>query len=282
MTYRERREAERGFLDAFWGQSTEMRALRTGVESAASLNCPLLVVGESGTGKEVVARQLHEQRVRALGLTEAEAPFVSVNAGALPESLAESILFGHERGAFTSARDLQLGKFELAHKGTLFIDEMQSLALPTQVKLLRVIQEKAFDRLGGRKTLPVECRLVFASNVPLELLVERRLFRRDLYYRLNVFPLYLTALRHRPEDLSALVRAFLLRLRAEHGFAAREVSDEALAVLRAHEWPGNLRELEHCLFFAAHRSGATIEPASLPGTLTGRTAGYLKFGKWDI
>ncbi|MBS1984416.1 MAG: sigma-54-dependent Fis family transcriptional regulator [Bdellovibrionales bacterium] len=266
----------------FWGKGKFSMDLLQSLQLAASNDLNVLIVGETGTGKELVARHLHQIRRRRKGLTDTEAPFTTVNCAAIPEALAESILFGHERGAFTSARDRQLGKFELARRGTLFLDEIQSLSLTTQSKLLRVLQHRQFERLGAQRAQSVECQIVTASNVPLEILLDRKTFRRDLFYRLNICPLYLHSLRARRDEFEVIVPALLQRLCKEHRLGDRSLSPEAFRCLQAYDWPGNFRQLEHALIFAALRSKTVIELAHLPNFLTGQLKRYLEEGVWDV
>jgi transcriptional regulator with GAF, ATPase, and Fis domain len=263
----------------FWGLGPATQDIRDQIKIAARRNLSVLIVGETGTGKEVVAREIHEQRCPP---KHNQQPFLPVNCGAVPESLAESMLFGHERGAFTSARDRQYGKFELAEQGTLFLDEIQNLSQSVQVKLLRVLQAREFERIGGKDTVPVDCQIICASNVPLELLIERGLFRKDLYYRLNACPIYIPALRQRREDLPLLISGLLSKLGAEDQSAPLDISPEAFEVLLNYSWPGNLRELEHALLFASLRAQHCIKLADLPPALNGRLSGYLGAGDWSI
>lgn len=273
-----------GRWDWFWGLSPAMTRLRCEVDALKNTQHDLnvLIVGETGTGKECISQILHEKRKAELSVDESAAPFVALNSGAIPESLAESILFGHERGAFTSARERQYGKFEMARRGTLFLDEIQNLSLGTQAKLLRVLQSKQFDRLGAKKSQPIECQVIAASNVPLELLVEKQSFRKDLYYRLNICPLYLPALRHRKEDLPALIRGLLAKLSDSHSLRSLDVSSDAFDILLAYDWPGNIRELEYALLYAGMRAKDIIRPEDLPASLTGELAQYLRDGAWMI
>lgn len=270
--------------DWFWGMSPAMSRLKEEIALMRSTDkdLNLLIVGETGTGKECIAKILHQKRKTECSLADPEAPFVALNSGAIPESLAESILFGHERGAFTSARERQYGKFEIARKGSLFLDEIQSLSLATQAKLLRVLQTKEFDRLGAKQSQPLECQIVAASNIPLELLVEQKRFRKDLYYRLNVYPLYLPALRHRKEDLPALIRGLLAKVRQSHNVRAEDISPDAYEILLNYNWPGNIRELEFALVYAGLRAQERIEATHLPATLTGKLAAYLSEGVWTL
>ena len=270
-------------LDPFWGLSPAMAKVRDDIQIASRHDIHTLVIGETGTGKELVAKELHQRRRERLGLSEAECPFVAVNSGAVPEGLAESILFGHERGAFTSARDRQLGKFELASKGTLFLDEIQSLTLATQIKLLRVVQSGDLDRLGSKAPSKMSCQVVAATNIPLEFLIERKIFRSDLYFRLNISPIYLPALRHRLEDLPLLIKTTLQRIRSNYSaLRAHEISSNAFELLLSHSWPGNIRELEHALLYAAFRCDEVIDIEHLPGSLTGKLESYLSTGSWSL
>ncbi|HVJ65526.1 MAG TPA: sigma 54-interacting transcriptional regulator [Bdellovibrionota bacterium] len=265
----------------FEGRGRLSETLWRDVELAASTNINVLIIGETGTGKEVVAKWIHAERRRLHGLGDDDAPFVPINCAALPENLVESILFGHERGAFTSARQVQRGKFEIAKKGSLFLDEIQNLNLEAQSKLLRVVQSREFERLGAQSTDNVQCQIITASNVPLELLIEKNQFRKDLYYRLNICPIYLPALRARADDVPGLVQHYLTQICAQHGLPPKDIDDAAFALLREHSWPGNLRELEHGLLYASLRAKDNVIRASdLPATLTGEISEYLKTGTW--
>jgi DNA-binding NtrC family response regulator len=225
-------------------RNTRMQAvLRTAEKAAASL-IPVLVEGESGVGKELIARAIHgsgERRAK---------PFVAVNCGAIPDNLVESMLFGHEKGAFTGATDRHVGKFVEASGGTLFLDEIGELPPAAQVKLLRAIQEGQVDPVGGKKPIKVDVRIISATNRNLIADVKTGRFREDLFYRLHVFPITVPPLRERPEDIADLVRHFLIRFAAEEGKRIRAVTGEALAVLNAHPWPGNVRQLENAVFRA--------------------------------
>ena len=199
----------------------------------------VLITGESGTGKELVARCIHQHSLRAKG------PFLAVNCAAIPENLIESELFGHEKGAFTGATNQKPGKFELCDGGTIFLDEIGDMSLPTQTKVLRAIQEGEIQRVGGTSTLKVSVRLVAATNKDLEAMVASRQFREDLYYRLNVFRIRLPALRHRKGDVPLLVDYMLQRQAAAKKLKPKRLSDEARDALLAYDWPGNVRELEN-------------------------------------
>jgi two-component system NtrC family response regulator len=238
-------------------------ALSTAARAAAS-RATVLVRGESGTGKELMARALHLASPRARG------PFVSVNVGALPETLVESELFGHERGAFTGADRERRGRFELADGGTLLLDEIGDLPVGAQVKLLRVLQEQAFERLGGTRTLHVDVRVIAATHRDLEALVRAGAFREDLYYRLNVVAVHLPALRERREDIPALAAQFLERFAKERGGPPRAFSREAMDALVRHDYPGNVRELENIVQRAVVLSRDTlITTSDLPPVLAG-------------
>ncbi|MDJ0666388.1 MAG: sigma 54-interacting transcriptional regulator [Desulfobacterales bacterium] len=223
------------------GNSNKMREVFQMVSQVCKSNATVLVRGESGTGKELVANSVHYNSNRA------QAPFVKVNCAAIPVNLIESELFGHEKGAFTGAIKQKLGKFELAHKGTLFLDEIGSIGLDVQVNLLRVLQEKEFERVGGQKTIKSDVRIIAATNKNLEQAVEEGTFRGDLYYRLNVFPIYLPPLRERKTDILLLADHFLERYAKENRKDIRRFSTPAIDMLMAYHWPGNVRELENCI-----------------------------------
>lgn len=219
------------------------RVIRLGERSAKSA-IPVLLEGESGVGKEVIARAIQ-------GCSDRRGkPFVTVNCGALPSNLVESILFGHEKGSFTGALERHIGKFTEANHGTLFLDEIGELPLDAQVKLLRAIQEGEIDPVGGKKAMKVDIRIISATNQNLIELVKQGRFREDLYYRLNVFPIGIPPLRNRREDIPDLARRFLARFAAEEGRSIRSVSAEAMALLTSYPWPGNVRQLENALFRA--------------------------------
>ncbi|MFM8750184.1 sigma-54-dependent transcriptional regulator [Rhabdaerophilum sp.] len=243
-----RRLSKRGsgalqFSDLASSSPDMTRAIRLG-ERAAKSGIPVLLEGESGVGKEVFARALQGASDRR------GKPFVTVNCGAIPANLVESILFGHEKGAFTGATEKHLGKFVEASGGTLFLDEVSELPLDAQVKLLRAIQEGEVDPVGGRKTMKVDIRLVSASNRDLLDCVRQGRFREDLYYRLNVFPIAIPPLRNRREDIPTLVRRFIARFSAEEGRTIRGISAEAMQLLQSFHWPGNVRQLENAMFRA--------------------------------
>ena len=225
--------------DTMIGSSAGMRRVRELIEQAAASDSRILVLGENGTGKELVAREVHRRSRRA------EGPFVEVNCAALPEPLIESELFGHEKGAFTSAVARRRGKLELAHRGTIFLDEIADMSLVTQAKVLRVLQEMRFERVGGEETLEVDVRVIAATNRDIEGLVRERKFREDLYFRVNVVPIRVPALRERLDDLPELVAYFLERFRRPSEESSRRIGDEGMARLAAYGWPGNVRELKN-------------------------------------
>ncbi len=223
------------------GTSQALERVLKQARSVAATSATVLVTGENGTGKEMLARALHQESPRASG------PFVAVSCAALPETLIESELFGHEKGAFTSATQTRKGRFELANGGTLFLDEVADLSAGVQVKLLRVLQERQFERVGGVKTLTVDIRLIAASNRDLEKEVEEGRFRQDLFYRLNVVPLVLPPLRQRQDDIPFLAAHFASKSAQRYGQPTPELEPALIDVLHEYEWPGNVRELENLI-----------------------------------
>ena len=226
-------------FEGFIGSCSRMKELYRHIRKIANSSATVLLLGETGTGKELVARAVHDLSPRATG------PFVRVNCGALSESLLESELFGHIKGAFTNAIENRTGRFEAAHGGTIFLDEINSVSATLQVKLLRVLQEHEFERVGDSKTISVDCRILAATNRDLAEMVEKESFREDLYYRLNVLPIYVPALRDRREDIPDLVRFFINRYAIENQRIISSVSSEALSFLKSYLWPGNVRELQN-------------------------------------
>jgi len=236
------------------GESDVMKKLDQQVRSAAPSNSRVLITGENGSGKEIVARTLHRLSHRA------EQPFIDVNCAAIPEELIESELFGHRKGAFTGAIDERKGKFELADGGTLFLDEIGDMSLKTQAKVLRVLQEQTFQKVGGQQTISVDVRVIAATNKDLEAEIGGGSFRSDLYYRLNVIPIEVPPLRTRGDDIVQLAEYFLRRFAAESGAPRRKLSAGAAAKLRAYHWPGNVRELRNVIErLAILLQGETIE-----------------------
>src|SRR5579871_5609917 len=244
------------------GPSAKMRELQRQIAKVAPSNSTVLILGESGTGKELIARATHRNSLRASG------PFVAINCAALADTLLESELFGHEKGAFTGAVAQKKGKLELAEGGTVFLDEIGELAPPLQAKLLRVLQQREFERVGGTRTWKLNVRVIAATNRDLRAEVRRGAFREDLYHRLNVVALYVPALRERGEDIPALAAHFLERASARCRRRVTQIAPEALAYLRAYSWPGNVRELENAIERAVVLGdGETLLAEDLPETV---------------
>jgi DNA-binding NtrC family response regulator len=254
---------EHGTFGPMTGNSPEMRKIYHVIEQAAPTGASVLITGESGTGKELVAQTIHRLSPRA------SFPFVAINCAAIPETLLESEIFGHEKGAFTGAADRRPGCFELADRGTLFLDEIGEMTPPTQVKLLRVLQERRFRRLGGRTEQSVDVRVIAATNIdPLEA-VQKGKLREDLYYRLNVFAMRLPPLREHMEDLPLLVQAFISEFNERNQKSIAAVDHQAMRLLEQHAWPGNVRELRNVIERATIlSSGPFIEPRHLPPALS--------------
>ncbi len=223
------------------GQSEPMREVLARIHAVAGTDTTVLIEGESGTGKELVARTIHETSHRT------SAPFVAVSCAALPRDLMETELFGHEPGAFTGAAKRRIGRFEIAHGGTLFLDDVDDIPLDLQVKLVRVLQERSFERVGGEQPILINVRVIAATKKPLASLVRAGKFREDLYYRLNVVPLHIPPLRERPEDIPLLIDYFLEKLAIKVNRGKLSISPQAVGKLQCYHWPGNVRELEHIL-----------------------------------
>jgi DNA-binding NtrC family response regulator len=261
-----RRERDEGSarygIENIIGASGVLEEIKGVIRQIAPTKATVLIEGESGTGKELIARAIH-------GLSDRrKKPFVAVHCAALAESLLESELFGHEKGAFTGALKRRLGRFEVANGGTLFLDEISEMAAGTQVKLLRVLQEQEFERVGGSETVRVDVRLIAATNANLESLIARGRFREDLYYRLNVIRLKVPPLRDRKEDIPLLANAFLAEFDAENGKRVRGLTPEAMAAMESYEWPGNVRELRNCIEGLVVLSrGDMIRLSELPGKM---------------
>ena len=250
---------DRYSFDNIVGSSPEMQRVFKSIAQVAPSRATVLLTGESGTGKELVAAAIHHHSPRASG------PFVKLHCAALAESLLESELFGHERGAYTGADRRREGRFEHAHGGTLFLDEIGEISLSTQVKLLRVLQEREFERVGGTQTLHVDVRVIAATNRDLKEMVAQGRFREDLFYRLNVINLPLPPLRQRPSDIPPLAMHFLRHYATENGKAVTVISDAALLQIAGYSWPGNVRELENVIERAVVLcDGETVEPRHLP------------------
>jgi DNA-binding NtrC family response regulator len=257
---------QRASADDLVGGSAAMDELRRFIAQVAPYDVTILIRGESGTGKELVAHAIHGQSKRRRG------PFIPLDCAALPETLVESELFGHERGAFTGATQRRLGRFELAHGGTLFLDEIGNLPLSTQMKLLRVLEDRAITRLGGRGPIAIDVRIVAATHVNFEDALREGRFREDLYHRLNEFTIHVPPLRERAEDLGELVEHFLGRIGEELGKPVPGVTAEALEALRSYPWPGNVRELRNALKRAAVLAEGPVTLRDLPGEFRGRPA----------
>jgi DNA-binding NtrC family response regulator len=253
---------------ALIGSAPPMRRVFELIEKVSATDTPVLLLGESGTGKELVAREIHQRSARK------EGPFVTVNCAALAEGVLESELFGHEKGSFTGATGLKRGKFELAHGGTVFLDELGEISLSTQVKLLRFLQEREIERVGGDKVIKVDVRVLAATNRDLKAMIGASEFREDFFYRINVLSIELPPLRTRREDIPPLVEALLERHKQATGLAGA-ITDEALALFQIYEWPGNVRELENVLERAlvladvGEGGGRRIRPRDLPAEIRG-------------
>ncbi len=255
----QRQLSQSGTMGQMAGTSARMRQIFSLVEQVAPSKAAVLITGESGTGKELVARALHSLSPRANG------PFVALNCAAMPESLIESELFGHEKGAFTGAVERRAGCFELAQGGTLLLDEIGDMPLNTQAKLLRVLEDSRVRRLGGRTEMVVDVRVVASTNKNLPEAIRQSQFREDLYYRLNVFEIQLPPLRERLEDVPVVARVLLEELNKKHGTQVTEIAPEAMELLRQHRWPGNVRELRNALERAVILAGeGAVQTRHLP------------------
>ncbi|MCD6152665.1 MAG: sigma-54-dependent Fis family transcriptional regulator [Syntrophobacterales bacterium] len=223
------------------GKSKLITELKEMIQIIAPTNAWILIMGENGTGKELVARSIHRQSRRA------QKPFVEVNCAAIPEELIESELFGHEKGSFTGATQKKRGKFDLANEGTIFLDEVADMSLKAQAKILRILQEKKFERVGGTKFIDTDVRVLAATNKDLELEMEEGRFRQDLYYRLHVIPLVVPPLRSRKKDIPFLIEPFINEFCLKEGISKKSITDEALDIFMQHDWPGNVRELKNII-----------------------------------
>ena len=263
---RSRHDGKRPAGGAFIGASSDSEIVRKLIAQVAPTLATVLITGESGTGKEVVARQIHEQSGRT-------GPFVAVNCGAIPENLLESELFGHERGAFTGAVAAREGRFEQAKGGTFFLDEIGDMPALMQVKLLRVLEERVVERVGGNTSIPVDVRLIAATHRDLPQRIAAGDFREDLYYRLSVFPIEITPLSQRPEDISLLVDEFVQRVNSEKGVSVC-IADDALDELKNYSWPGNVRELANLVErLAVIKPNGKVIARDLPWPIVQRDAG---------
>ncbi|MDO9169334.1 MAG: sigma-54 dependent transcriptional regulator [Methylobacter sp.] len=258
FTVREKSDRRSSSVERLKGKSQAIVGIRKLIDQVAESDATVLILGESGTGKEVVARALHDASFRR------EKPFVPINCGAIPGELLESELFGHEKGSFTGALSARQGRFEMAEGGTLFLDEIGDMPLAMQVKLLRILQERTFERVGSNKTLHCDVRIIAATHRFLEDEIKENRFREDLFYRLNVFPIEIPALKHRAEDIPLLVNDLIARMEASNRGSVR-LSNAALAVLMLYEWPGNVRELANLIErLAIINPKGLVEAADLP------------------
>ncbi|MFH1226989.1 MAG: sigma-54 dependent transcriptional regulator [Planctomycetota bacterium] len=239
VRYRRMQDADRPKV--LIGQSQAMRDVLKLIDKLSNNDATALIIGESGTGKELVANAIHNASDRR------EGPFVAVNCVAIPKDLIESELFGHEKGSFTSAMNRRLGKFEIAHRGTIFLDELSALPLELQGKLLRVLQERVIERVGGMRPLPIDVRIIAATNIDLRELIKKGLFREDLYYRINVVPVVVPPLRQRCEDIPLLVQHFLDIYNKQFHRQINKISPKIMGYLKDYHWPGNIRELENVI-----------------------------------
>lgn len=245
------------------GNSPVMRDLSAMIDRISGTNCSVLLTGGTGTGKELIARAIHERSCRTTG------PFVDINCSAIPDTLIEAELFGHQRGTFTGAHETRRGLFEEASGGTLFLDEIDALNLPAQAKLLRVLQERQIRRVGGRENIPIDVRIISATNRNIHAAVSEGSFRNDLFFRLSVIPLHAPPLRERGDDIKLLMNYFLRRAKEINGSELPgSFSDEAVHLLMSYDWPGNVRQLENVVEYAVTMaSGEEIEPEDLPGEI---------------
>ncbi len=266
--FEQQETAENGSVDRIVGRSPSMQEVYKAIGRVALLDVTVLIVGESGTGKELVARALYQHSHRK------DRPFLAINCAAIPESLLESELFGHELGAFTGADRRRIGKFEQAHQGTIFLDEIGDMALSTQAKMLRLLQEQRFERLGGNETIQTDVRVIAATNHDLEAAVSAGRFRQDLLYRLNGFTIHLPPLRERIDDLPLLVDHFLKIFNRDLNRQVRSVAPETMRLLEAYPWPGNVRELQSTIRYAmVHAAGEVLTADCLPESLRDWTSG---------
>ncbi|MFI3305342.1 MAG: sigma 54-interacting transcriptional regulator [Rikenellaceae bacterium] len=259
------------------GSSRQMNDIQSLIKSVASTDATVLIRGESGVGKELVADAIHQNSNRK------DKPFIKVNCASLPDTLIESELFGHEKGSFTGASSRRIGRFEAANGGTIFLDELGDIPASTQIKLLRVLQEREIERLGSTQTIKVDVRVVAATNRNLERMIQEGDFREDLYYRLNVFPLYIPALRERLSDVPILANHFIDKFNARYGKRIKRITSAAIDILMVYKWPGNIRELENCIERACILSSDDVLRAhNLPPTLqTADSSETVTMGRLD-
>jgi len=249
------------YFESIVGRSPQIKTALKLVRKVASYDVTVLIRGESGTGKELVAREIHKKSFRA------NKPFITIDCAVLPETLIESEIFGHEKGAYTGAHTRKIGKFEMANRGTVFIDEIGNLSANTQVKLLRTIQEREIERLGGKSPIKVDIRLITATHIDLEKAIESGKFREDLYYRMNVFLISLPALREREGDVLLLAEYFLERFNRIFNKEVKDISPRAQMLMEDYSWPGNVRELQNVIESAVILARETIRPQHLPARI---------------
>ncbi|NWF56894.1 MAG: sigma-54-dependent Fis family transcriptional regulator [Syntrophaceae bacterium] len=270
-----RKEVERKY--EIVGNSAEVQKLKEQIKIVAPTNGWVLITGENGTGKELVARGIHRLSLRG------EKPFVEVNCAAIPEELIESELFGHEKGSFTGALTRKRGKFDLAHEGTLFLDEIADMSLKTQAKILRILQEQKFERVGGTEMIYIDVRVIAATNRDLMEEIQKGKFREDLYYRLNVIPLSVPPLRERKSDIPLLVEHFIGEFCHENNKEPKKVSPEALELLASYSWPGNVRELKNIVErMVIMTRGSVIEAKDIPDPIREQPKPPLEFSFFDF
>ena len=259
------------------GNSPPIQALKKQIAVAAPTNAWIFITGENGTGKELVARTIHQMSRRA------DKPLIDVNCAAIPDELIESELFGHEKGAFTGSTSRKRGKFEVANGGSIFLDEIGDMSLKTQAKILRILQEQKFERVGGTRTLTVNVRVIAASNKDLEREIEKGAFREDLYYRLNVIPIEVPPLRNRTEDIPLLVETFLKEFSEEGHCALKTVTPRAIEHLKLYRWPGNIRELKNLVErLAIMTESEVIDEADIPSSYKRKDTMTLEVGIFDV
>jgi len=263
---------ERASMGQLIGRSQKIREIYNIIERSAESDSTILITGESGTGKEIVAETIHKKSKRK------NMPYVIVNCAAIPENLLESEMFGHERGSFTGALDRHIGKFELASGGTIFLDEIGEMPMAMQAKLLRVVQEGSIERVGGEKSIPVDVRIIAATNIDIRKAIQDKKFREDLYYRLNVIPVNLPPLRERIEDLPLFFKYFMEKYNKELNKNIRTVTKEAMEIMQNYSWPGNIRELENLIERIATLTNEDLIdtshiPKELLNTINNKTVG---------
>ncbi len=264
-------------FDEILGESPGIKKVKFAISQAAATNARVFIYGENGTGKELVARAIYKNSKRR------DQSFVEINCAAIPEDLIESELFGHEKGAFTGAIERKKGRFELAHRGTLFLDEICDMSLSTQAKVLRVLQEQRFERVGGSETIEVDVRIIAATNIPVLEAIKEGRFREDLYYRLNVIPISMPPLRERVQDIPILVEHYLKKSVEENHLKPKKIDNEAIEVLKHHYWPGNIRELKNVIErLSIMVPEETIQPSHVKEALVGFTKANEMFEKGDL